>query len=62
MFQLLRDVVIQVLLWSLGMGCINEDECRRLISASPLPPGEGQGEGIKNEIVGKDVAPTGYRC
>ena len=31
-----------------------------LISVSPLPPGEGQGEGVNNEIFGKEVTPTGH--
>jgi hypothetical protein len=33
---------------------------KALNRASPLPPGEGQGEGINNEVLGKEVTPTGY--
>ncbi len=78
MFLSLRGVFICVLLWPLKIGRVNRDFGRRLISASPLPPGEGhdcrdaggraapgaaaEGEGINNEIVGKEVAPTSYRC
>jgi hypothetical protein len=41
---------------------IKKDYKMHLNSASPLPPGEGQGEGINNETFGEEAALTGYRC